>query len=141
MTDSPTSTSQALQWILCQYAPKTGRDHLGLNEVNSGGILASLSPSVNVLTVHPRYHSFYCFVLKRCWQTRAKVSRNGRLSSGASSCSAQWPATSATGKSTARWPEWLAPVRHQGWREMARKSSRRTTTASIVPLADRGSAQ
>jgi hypothetical protein len=49
-------------------AGKVGRDHLGLGSVSSDQILPSLSPSINVLTFHPRYHSFYVFLLDEFWQ-------------------------------------------------------------------------
>jgi len=72
---TPTDSPPQPLWIRRQFAPKTGRDHLGLNAVNSGDILSALSPSINVLTVHPRYHSFYCFVLKKYWESHPRVSR------------------------------------------------------------------
>ena len=50
------------------YASKPGRDHLGLGSVSSDQILPSISPSINVLTFHPRYHSFYVFLLDEYWQ-------------------------------------------------------------------------
>ena len=50
------------------YAGKPGRDHLGLGSVSSDQILPSLSPSINVLTFHPRYHSFYAFLVDEFWQ-------------------------------------------------------------------------
>lgn len=50
------------------YAGKPGRDHLGLGSVSSDQILLSLSPSINVLTFHPRYHSFYVFLLDEFWR-------------------------------------------------------------------------
>ncbi len=56
------------QWIEKMYAAKVGRDHLGLGSVSSDQILPSLSPSINVLTYHPRYHSFYVFLLDEFWQ-------------------------------------------------------------------------
>jgi len=56
------------QWIAKMYAAKAGRDHLGLGSVSSGQILPSLAPSINVLTIHPRYHSFYVFLLDEFWQ-------------------------------------------------------------------------
>lgn len=49
------------------YAGKVGRDHLGLGSVSSDQILRSLSPSINVLTYHPRYYSFYVFLLDEFW--------------------------------------------------------------------------
>lgn len=56
------------QWIAKMYGGKTGRDHLGLGSVSSDRILPSLSPSINVQTNHPRYYSFYAFLLDEYWQ-------------------------------------------------------------------------
>ncbi len=56
------------RWIAKMYPGKTGRDHLGLGSVSSDQILPTLMPSVNVLTFHPRYHSFYMFLLDEYWQ-------------------------------------------------------------------------
>lgn len=56
------------QWIARMYPPKVGRDHLGLGSVSSDQILPVLSPDINVLTFHPRYHSFYTFLLDEFWQ-------------------------------------------------------------------------
>ena len=50
------------------YPPKVGRDHLGLDSVSSDQILPTLSPAINVLTFHPRYHSFYTFLLDEFWR-------------------------------------------------------------------------
>ncbi len=50
------------------YPGTVGRDHLGLGSVSSFQILASLAPGVNVLTFHPRYHSFYVFLLDEFWR-------------------------------------------------------------------------
>ncbi|HEU5376667.1 MAG TPA: hypothetical protein VFV38_14625 [Ktedonobacteraceae bacterium] len=47
---------------------KPGRDHLGLGSVSSDQILPHLSPGINVLTFHPRYHSFYLFLLDEFWR-------------------------------------------------------------------------
>lgn len=46
-------------WGARAFAPKSGQDHLGLGSVSSDRILPSLSPGSNVLTIHPRYWSFY----------------------------------------------------------------------------------
>lgn len=46
---------------------KSGQDHLGLGSVSSDRILPALSPGINVLTVHPRYWSFYTWVLDDFW--------------------------------------------------------------------------
>ena len=56
------------QWIARMYAGKVGRDHLGLGSVSSDQILPLLSPGINVLTIYPRYHSFYCFLLDEFWR-------------------------------------------------------------------------
>jgi hypothetical protein len=56
------------QWIAKMYPGKTGRDHLGLGSVSSDQILPSLAPGINVLTIHPRYHSFYTFLLDEFWR-------------------------------------------------------------------------
>lgn len=57
------------QWIAQMYPPKTGRDHLGLGSVSSDQILPSLVPGINVLTIHPRYHSLYVFLLDEYWRS------------------------------------------------------------------------
>lgn len=54
-------------WGARAYPPKSGQDHLGLGSVSSDRILPSLSPGINVLTVHPRYWSFYAWVLDDFW--------------------------------------------------------------------------
>jgi hypothetical protein len=56
------------QWIAKMYEPKKGRDHLDLGSVSSDQILPRLSPGINVLTIYPRYHSFYTFLLDEFWQ-------------------------------------------------------------------------
>ena len=56
------------QWIAKMFPPKVGRDHLGLGSVSSDQILPSLSPGINVLTIYPRYHSFYVFLLDEFWR-------------------------------------------------------------------------
>lgn len=56
------------QWIAEMYKGKTGRDHLGLGSVSSNQILQSISPGVYVLTFHPRYYSFYVFLLYEFWK-------------------------------------------------------------------------
>jgi len=62
------SKTKTPQWIAKMYGGKTGRDHLGLGSVSSDRILPSLSPSINVQTNHPRYYSFYTFLLDEFWQ-------------------------------------------------------------------------
>lgn len=52
-----------------------GEDHLGLASVSSDQILPTLSPTINVLTVHPRYHSFYAFLLDEFWRRDLPRSR------------------------------------------------------------------
>lgn len=56
------------QWIEKMYPNTTGRDHLGLGSVSSDLILPSLAPGIDVLTIHPRYHSFYTFLLDEFWR-------------------------------------------------------------------------
>jgi len=56
------------QWIDRVFPPRGGRDHLGLGSVTSDQILPILAPGINVLTVHPRYHSFYVFLLDEFWK-------------------------------------------------------------------------
>jgi hypothetical protein len=56
------------QWTAKMYAGSVGRDHLGLGSVSSDQILPTLSPAINVLTDHPRYHSFYTFLLDEFWR-------------------------------------------------------------------------
>lgn len=57
------------------YAPTPGRDHLGLGSVSADQILPSLSPGINVLTIHPRYHSFYTFLLDEFWRRELPQTR------------------------------------------------------------------
>jgi hypothetical protein len=66
------SNSQKVQWGRDEtgpvwgaraFAPKSGQDHLGLGSVSSDRILSALSPGINVLTIHPRYWSFYSWCL------------------------------------------------------------------------------
>lgn len=61
-------------WGARAFAPKSGQDHLGLGSVSSDRILPALSPGINVLTVHPRYWSFYSWVLDDFWA--ADLQRN-----------------------------------------------------------------
>jgi len=56
------------QWTEKLYRPSGGQDHLGLGSVSSDRILPKLAPGINVLTVHPRYWSFYTFVLDEFWR-------------------------------------------------------------------------
>lgn len=57
------------------YPSRTGRDHLGLGSVSSDQILPTLSPGINVLTFHPRYYSFYTFLLDEFWERDRPRSR------------------------------------------------------------------
>lgn len=57
------------QWTARMYPGKVGRDHLGLGSVSIDRILPLLSPGINVLTFHPRYHSFYAFLLDEFMQS------------------------------------------------------------------------
>lgn len=65
------STSELLDgtpyWTEKMYRPGGGQDHLGLGSVVTDRILPRLSPGINVLTIHPRYWSFYAFVLSEFW--------------------------------------------------------------------------
>jgi hypothetical protein len=54
-------------WTERLFAPRSGVDHLGLGSVVTDRILPRLSPGVNVLTTHPRYWSFYAFLLSEFW--------------------------------------------------------------------------
>jgi hypothetical protein len=56
------------QWIARMFPKTGGQDHLGIGSVSSDQILPTLTPGINVLTVHPRYHSFYVFLLDEFWQ-------------------------------------------------------------------------
>ena len=55
-------------WTQPVYSAGGGLDHLGLGSVVTDRILPKLSPGINVLTAHPRYWSFYAFVLDEFWQ-------------------------------------------------------------------------
>lgn len=55
-------------WTEQVYPPRGGQDHLGLGSVVTDRILPALSPGINVLTPHPRYWSFYAFVIDEFWQ-------------------------------------------------------------------------
>jgi hypothetical protein len=80
----PASSSRSFQWGweltgpvwgARAFAPKSGQDHLGLGSVSSDRILPGLSPGINVLTIHPRYWSFYSWVLDEFWQTNVPRTR------------------------------------------------------------------
>jgi hypothetical protein len=62
-------------WTEKLYRPSGGQDHLGLGSVSSDRILRTLVPGINVLTVHPRYWSFYSFVLDEFWRRRLARTR------------------------------------------------------------------
>src|ERR1700683_5400268 len=62
-------------WTEKMYRPSGGQDHLGLGSVSSDRILRTLVPGINVLTVHPRYWSFYSFVLDEFWRRRLARTR------------------------------------------------------------------
>lgn len=55
-------------WTEDMYPQRGGQDHLGLGSVVTDRILPRLSPGINVLTIHPRYWSFYAFVLSEFWE-------------------------------------------------------------------------
>lgn len=54
-------------WTEQVYPSVGGQDHLGLGSVVTDKILPALSPGINVLTPHPRYWSFYAFVVAEFW--------------------------------------------------------------------------
>ena len=54
-------------WTEQVYPSVGGQDHLGLGSVVTDKILPALSPGINVLTPHPRYWSFYAFVVDEFW--------------------------------------------------------------------------
>jgi hypothetical protein len=56
------------RWTAPMFPAGGGEDHLGLGSVSSDQILPTLSPTINVLTPHPRYHSFYAFLLDEFWR-------------------------------------------------------------------------
>lgn len=66
------------QWTEELRGPVSGADHLGLGSVSFAQILARLSPGINALTPHPRYHSFYTFVLDEFW-ARDHLPRDRRV--------------------------------------------------------------
>lgn len=55
-------------WTEQMYRSVGGQDHLGLGSVVTDKILPTLSPGINVLTPHPRYWSFYAFVVDEFWR-------------------------------------------------------------------------
>ena len=56
------------QWTEKLYPPAGGQDHLGLASVSSDRVLPKLSGGILVLTIHPRYVSFYTFLLDEFWR-------------------------------------------------------------------------
>ncbi|HZT65152.1 MAG TPA: hypothetical protein VFA11_05120 [Acidimicrobiales bacterium] len=64
----PAEVAARPQWTEKLYPPSQGQDHLGLGSVSSDQILPKLSPGIVVQTVHPRYWSFYTFLLDEFWQ-------------------------------------------------------------------------
>jgi len=56
-------------WTEQLYRPRGGQDHLGLGSVVTDRMLPVLAPGINVLTRHPRYWSFYAFVIDEFWRT------------------------------------------------------------------------
>ena len=67
-------------WTEQMYRPGGGQDHLGLGSVVTDRVLPRLSPGINVLTVHPRYWSFYSFVLSEFWKRDLPKTRAAFLS-------------------------------------------------------------
>lgn len=73
MTALPLWTEQVVR-------PVGGQDHLGVGSVVTDRILPTLSPGINVLTPHPRYWSFYAFVVDEYWRSQpSSPSRKGLL--------------------------------------------------------------
>ena len=68
-------------WTQKMYPAGGGQDHLGLGSVVTDRVLPRLSPGINVLTIHPRYWSFYAFVLSEFWR-RDLLSRVRKSCSG-----------------------------------------------------------
>ena len=64
----PADSGVRPQWTEKLYPPSQGQDHLGLGSVSSDQVLPKLSPGIVVQTVHPRYWSFYTFLLDEFWQ-------------------------------------------------------------------------
>lgn len=62
-------------WTARMYRAGGGQDHLGLGSVVTDRILPRMSPGINVLTIHPRYWSFYAFVLSEFWRRDLPRSR------------------------------------------------------------------
>lgn len=56
-------------WTEQLYRPRGGQDHLGLGSVVTDRMLPVLAPGINVLTRHPRYWSFYAFVIDEFWRS------------------------------------------------------------------------
>ena len=73
--ETKVSNSVGPFWTEKLYRPSGGQDHLGLGSVSSDRILRTLAPGINVLTAHPRYWSFYSFVLDEFWQRRLARTR------------------------------------------------------------------
>ena len=59
--------SKVPQWTEQVLASGGGQDHLGIGSVVTDRILPKLLPGINALTPHPRYWSFYAFVLDEFW--------------------------------------------------------------------------
>lgn len=58
----------APRWTQRMYVSSGGLDHPGLASVVQDRLLPALSPGINVVTVHPRYWSFFTFVIDEFWQ-------------------------------------------------------------------------
>lgn len=63
------------QWTERMFRVRSGRDHLGLASVAQDRLLPHLSPDIIVATVHPRYWSFYAFLLDEFWRRELHRSR------------------------------------------------------------------
>lgn len=68
------------RWTEQVFAAGGGQDHLGLGSVVTNRILPMLLPGINALTPHPRYWSFYAFVLDEFWNRGKSLGSRHALS-------------------------------------------------------------
>lgn len=64
------------KWIAEIFKIKSGQDHLGLGSVSSDHILEEVIPGIIALSPHPRYLSFYTFLLDEFWSRNLNKSAN-----------------------------------------------------------------
>ena len=62
-------------WTERLYPARGGQDHLGVGSVVTDRMLPTLAPGINVLTRHPRYWSFYAFVIDEFWNSDSPRTR------------------------------------------------------------------